>query len=201
MSIKESAAIPAAIAAVASIVVAVISTGAFTQDIRNDVSRLEALPVGTIVASMLNETQFNKTSEGLWVLADGRNVASTTYSEITGRTSAPDLRGYFLRGLDETGTRDPNGKARQVGDPQADAFQLHAHDERSLVLKGDRWQHDATPQGQLGHSTSDNPNSFEYLPSKGPRDTDGSGSVRASTETRPANVAVFYYIKVKETKS
>lgn len=200
MSTKESV-LPAGVAAVASVVVALITTGTLTKDIKADVSRLEALPVGTIVASMLNETQINKTSEGLWVLADGRNVANSPYSEITGKTEAPDLRGHFLRGMDSTALRDPNGKGRQVGDSQTDAFQLHAHDERSLVLKGNKWQHSASNVGQLGHSTTGDPNSFDYLPSKGPRDTDGSGAVRTATETRPTNVSVFFYIKVKAKKS
>jgi hypothetical protein len=200
MKLKESV-MPAVIAAVASIIVAFVSTGALTNELKSDVARLEAIPVGTIVASMLNETQFNKTSEGLWVLADGRNVANTTYSDITGKTLAPDLRGYFLRGLDESGARDPDGKSRNVGSTQDDAVQIHAHDERSLTLKGGYWQHSASPQGQLGHANVNDPASFEYSPSKGPRSIDESGAVRSATETRPANVSVYFYIKVNATKN
>jgi hypothetical protein len=55
-------------------------------------------PVGSIVASMLTEAQFQGVNGTDWVLADGRSVAGTTYAVATGENTVPDLRGQFLRG-------------------------------------------------------------------------------------------------------
>ena len=58
------------------------------------------LMVGSVQQSLLTETQF-KTLLGdqsaNWVLADGRNVANTTYATVTGRQNVPDLRGAYFR--------------------------------------------------------------------------------------------------------
>jgi hypothetical protein len=199
MSAKDSSA-SAAIAAIASVVVALITSGALTRSVRRDVARLEALPVGTVVASMLNETQLNDASEGLWVLADGRNVARTDYSRLTGETQAPDMRGRFLRGMDPTGATDPDGRARHAGYPQSDAMQMHVHDERSLLVMGDHYQHSASPQGVMGHSANNQP-AYESRPSGPPRSVSGADSVRTASETRPANIAVYFYLKVNADKS
>lgn len=199
MSAKQSI-IPAIIAAVSSVIVAVISTGMLTGEIKRDVARLEAIPIGTIIASMLNETEFNDASEGFWVLADGRNIANSEYSKLTKKTNAPDLQGYFLRGMDIGSLRDPDGGTRQVGSSQMDAFQSHAHGERSLSLKGDKWQHSASPEGQLGHSESANKDSYDYLPTREIYEDNASGTIKAGVETRPKNIAVFYYIKIDSRK-
>jgi hypothetical protein len=39
----------------------------------------------------------------------------------------PDLRGYFLRGLDTSGTVDPQGATRDIGDTQDDDIEEHKH--------------------------------------------------------------------------
>jgi len=56
--------------------------------------------VGTIVPSVLNETQFITaagTEATKWRLCDGRSAAGTTYATLTGKTSVPDLRGAYFR--------------------------------------------------------------------------------------------------------
>jgi hypothetical protein len=40
----------------------------------------------------------------------------------------PDERGYFLRGLDTSGTIDPQGATRDIGDTQDDDIEAHKHD-------------------------------------------------------------------------
>jgi hypothetical protein len=40
----------------------------------------------------------------------------------------PDLRGYFLRGLDVSATTDPDGASRDIGDSQAPAVAKHRHE-------------------------------------------------------------------------
>jgi hypothetical protein len=44
----------------------------------------------------------------------------------------PDLRGYFLRGLDPSATIDPDGASREIGDSQDDDVLEHGHDTCDL---------------------------------------------------------------------
>lgn len=95
--------------------------------------------------------------------------------------------GRFLRGIDPAGAIDmPN---RPPGDTQADAFQGHTHSLHGVVSKthGPNNQH---------------PNGYENggygltVASTSGADSDASfGQPRASTETRPANVAVLFCTK------
>lgn len=66
-------------------------------------------PVGTIVA-------YNNSapSDPHWHICDGTN-------------GTPDLRGYFLRGLDTSGSIDPDGGTRSIGSIQASANMAHYH--------------------------------------------------------------------------
>lgn len=92
------------------------------------------LPVGTIVDSMLTESQFqteigNLSAPFLWVLADGRNVAGSTYATVTGNTTIPDLRGIFTRGKNNgrsDGNQNPDGDLA-LGTYTADKLASHTH--------------------------------------------------------------------------
>ena len=59
--------------------------------------------IGSIQQSWLDETQFraalglNSAEDHKWVLCDGRNVAGSEFTKITGLTTVPDLRGSYLR--------------------------------------------------------------------------------------------------------
>lgn len=86
-------------------------------------------PVGMIVSSMLTEAQYQALNGTGWVLADGRNVAGSTYASITGNTVVPDLRGQVLRGKNNSradGQQDPAGEVT-LGTQQTDAMQNHTH--------------------------------------------------------------------------
>lgn len=60
-------------------------------------------PVGMIVASMLTEAQFQSLNGSNWVLAYGQNISGSAYASITGISTAPDLRGRTLAGVDNMG--------------------------------------------------------------------------------------------------
>lgn len=55
------------------------------------------------------------------------DAAGTTRSTTGSYLILPDCRGRVLRGLDPTGTRDPDGAIRNVADYQSDAVQKHNH--------------------------------------------------------------------------
>ncbi|MEO0509298.1 MAG: hypothetical protein AAF065_05520 [Verrucomicrobiota bacterium] len=151
------------------------------------------LPIGTIVASMLPAKDFSELAgddgsfdpvASYWVPADGRLVAGSKYAQKI-KSNIPDLRGIFLRGLNhsEAGSfrnddfADPDN-TRTAGSYQGDAMEKHSH------------KYDGYSRSHRAGGGSDN----ESVPRSGTqKSSTPSGS---STETRPVNAAVYYYIKI-----
>jgi hypothetical protein len=88
------------------------------------------IPVGTIVETMLTEAQFQaEVGNTNWILADGRNVAGSRYTTVTGNSNIPDLRGVFLRSKNNgrsDGNQNPDGDLA-LGTFQADMYASHNH--------------------------------------------------------------------------
>jgi len=57
-----------------------------------------APPVDSLVISILTEEQFQRERRPGGMLADGRGYRGSKYSELTGKSDLPDLRGRFLIG-------------------------------------------------------------------------------------------------------
>lgn len=89
-----------------------------------------ALPLGSIVDSMLTtaqfQAQFGNPSPATWVLADGSDVTGSAYQILTGNTLIPDLRAVFTRGKDNGRGLDPNGDL-PLGTYVNDAVGPHQH--------------------------------------------------------------------------
>lgn len=160
-------------------------------------SSSKELPIGTIVSSMLDFTQFSFTTKNnekspgnlwtsiksKWAPCDGRLVANSKYSILSSAIKAPDLRGVFLRGLnqfdgDEKTIPDPkliNPEKKLVGEYQSDTLQSHNHSYTaslsSTKIRGD------------GGYAPENPSA-------------GTTGNFGGAETRPKNVSIFYYIKI-----
>ncbi|WP_343633942.1 hypothetical protein [Fluviicola sp.] len=168
-----------------------------------NISSNKELPIGTIVISYLNFEQFNaatknneKSPGGIWTSnkskwapCDGRPIPNSKFQTLTSQSQIPDLRGMFLRGLN---TFDPNQPvppvsankadpdARIVGSYQSDELKSHKHTFSYLKPK----QNDS--KGASGnHKVSDT-------------DVTNTGKTNATggAETRPRNIAVYYYIKI-----
>lgn len=131
------------------------------------------LPIGTIIISMLPPGKMYKLTQERWVLADGRKSPGT-YQQVTGKNRIPDLRGMFLRGLKE-------GDGRFPGHYQKDQFKQHTH-------RGYDYKWVSFNKGVALATTNSEP--FYAI-----RDT--ITGPRGGHETRPKNVAVYYYVKVK----
>ena len=139
-------------------------------------------PVGTIIASMLEELQFQAQDDigKDWVLARGQSVSGSAYASITGKANLPDLRGVFLRGSnadlsDSEQQKRGNPDPKKLGDFQSDDFGSHTHS-------------DLAPGGRDGNRS-------------GQQDAwyGGGGSSTGAAggkETRPRNVTVNYFIKI-----
>jgi len=165
------------------------------QSIQSTLSSSDALPVGTILQSLLTEAQYLSTvGNTKWVLADGRDITGSDFHNLTGTATAPDLRAMFLRGHngarnDEFQDTDP---ARALGDPQEDDFASHSHD-----VLGTFWNISIFSTGNIVAGTVGRP------PCNGPYNCTPPDQVipdkaapRGGAETRPNNVAVNYFIKI-----
>jgi len=145
-------------------------------------------------------------SQDSYLLCDGSAVSRTTYSAlfaIIGETygegdnsttfNLPDLRGRFARGVDGGIGNDPDAGSRtalhtggntgdNIGSYQDHEHEGHKHElqlSSSTPPSGD-WIRFASNAGTTGQS-------------RGPFQDEGT-----STETRPINVNVNYYIRYEE---
>ncbi len=152
--------------------------------------------LGTIIASVLNYDELCQSigeqaalnpARSTYAPCDGRSVAGSALAKITQRTTLPDLRGKFLRGLNlmysvgqplpfDASNYGDTQNNRTVGDYQFDEFKSHNH-----VI------------------------TVTYPASQPGRFTNGGGAGNGGTEvtsfsggeeSRPRNIAVYYYIKI-----
>lgn len=162
----------------------------------SDIEKIANLPIGTIISSMLDPKSFpaavgerpgSDPVESKWVLADGRDVTESRYGKLllsndtsSNTVSAPDLRGMFLRGMNagrKDGMQDPD--KRKAGHPQPDALQKHGHATSATALGWDKGEQGYT---QGGYSVPASVTTVE--------------GAKTAKETRPKNVAVYFYIKI-----
>jgi hypothetical protein len=159
----------------------------------------KGLPVGSIITSVLPLDKFLKASgervpydpiTSKWAPADGRDVPSNEYIALTNKSVVPDLRGIFLRGLN---TFDPSYTSvvskdrsdpdlnRSVMSYQVDAFKAHSHDTIQMI----------------GDNNVDGVDSVTKRSGEHHNEARRTGTEGNDTETRPKNVAVYYYIKIR----
>lgn len=164
------------------------------------------VPVGAVVAFMGQATaaQTAALARAGWMICDGTSVSRSMYPELFAvigylysgsgaqgeQFLLPDLRGYFLRGVDGDSGHDPDAgdrtgpdgqKSQDVGSLQKCALQAHQHDY-------DQAQAESTPSdaGVAGVVTVNPVQTKNILP-----DT----VLTSKHETRPVNVYVYYLIK------
>lgn len=177
------------------------------------------LPVGTIISSYLNFQQFGEVTKNneanpdkvniwtakfsKWAPCNGRDVRDSKFGPFSANGMSPDLRGQFMRGLNvldasphpsvpalSDARRDPQAD-RQSGGFQTDAFKAHKHGVRDLG-------HTHSYREPGGGGSSGVPGNPQGLTSA----TTGGGNANiqmdneGGDETRPKNVAVYYYIRV-----
>jgi hypothetical protein len=150
------------------------------------------IPVGSIVASMLTESQFAQEvgdppnfnlGTSKWTLADGKPVPGTRYAALRQNEPVPDLRGIFLRGKNH-GRNDGKGNSQEanLGDFQDDQFEDHVHE---INRGGTEGSHDGEYALPAYHNTGVPREPTNYIVSG-----------KHGNETRPRNVTVNYYIRI-----
>ena len=194
---------------------ATIAAALFVQPVIAQTSGAIAGEVRAFAISEADANSLNGLYSRGWVPADGRSLPKKQFTllfaavgETWGKPQdaasfvIPDLRGVFLRGYNGESVRDPDASTRtssapggtsgnRVGSYQDDAVQLHRHQD-------------------MGHDHALNQNTYNnqhygagpYEISKGPPLRSGTGfarisdptEARTSIESRPKNVAVYYFV-------
>jgi len=115
------------------------------------------------------------------------NLGTEVFNDAA-TVTMPDMRGLFLRGLDTSGSIDPEGATRSIGSNQADAVGPHNHffpnAYPNIAIDG------GTPYGSL---LWDQDRSVTPQPDWVDDDKFINGSIKK--ENRPKNIAVNYIIK------
>ena len=162
--------------------------------------------VGTVEASVLDYDNFIKITndpkvidpqKSTWIPADGRSIEGSKLSKLTNVGNAPDLRGTFLRGLNviysdgqpalDFKKSDPDGANRKPGDSQSDVIKQHNHGFSHVIQVAPNEPNNGGTGG-FSHQSS----GTEHYNNYGAVGVNPDGG----SETRPRNVAVYYYIKI-----
>jgi hypothetical protein len=139
----------------------------------------QMVPVGTIISYGGNANAFPPG----WLPCNGSTFNQDQYPDLytaLGNSNVvPNLGGYFLRGLDTSGTVDPNGAGRTVRSLQQDTFAQHTHNTDTTPW----FWNEAIPGGAyiVGTNTTNGVHTQ-------------TSSATGSSETRPKNAAVLYLI-------
>lgn len=154
-----------------------IINGTTSKSISDSISRIvaDSLPIGTIVHSLLTESQFQEKLSTNWVLFDNRSIAGSLLSTLYGSSTLPDARGAVLRGKDHGLGRNPDGDTA-LGTYQADEYESHSHTIPYIASGG---------SGGTNRDLDPNVNPA----------TMSSGS-SGGNETRMKNITVNIFIKI-----
>ena len=187
----------------------IITSMAFTQDneaqFQSGVAYNTA-PVGSIITSVLSWEDFqtlNPNLAGNYLPCDGRDVpANAKYYDAEKRKIVPDLRGLFIHGVNQM---DPN-KTTKVSDDKKNpedkkAGEFQKQDWKSFYVSSQEaepgnYTHQPVLVPKVGineNSRSTNNFSGHWL---GNNATVMKYKWDDSSEIRPRNMSVYYYIKI-----
>lgn len=171
------------------------------------------LPLGTIIASTLNYQEFIgqifDDKQSSWAPADGRSVANSKYGKKY-KSYVPDVRGQFLRGYNEfyspgapstiINNADPNDRRDFNGySYQSQDIKPHSH-----TIKDPGHEHGILytevvgvgGSGTVAYRPYGHTKDQSILPKAGNNTTGITINNSEGKETRPNNLAVYYYIKI-----
>jgi len=166
-------------------------------------------PRGTVIQMTGMAGQTRPTPAG-YVYANGANVPRTgIYQKLweyygspntgDGATTwtLPDLRGVFLRNLDDGRGLDTG---RVIGSQQAPSVQAHKHVTtagEAAATSSSAWPFGRTASaGRLGFNNPDTDNHWHYTNDGADYDGTLNAAGVITNETRPVNVAVWPFIKL-----
>lgn len=156
----------------------------------------DATPVGTIIM------YYGSIAPGGYIICNGSAFSATKYPRLhalLGKTTTPDMRGYFVRGYGPAGSVDPDAAGRGIGSVQGDAIR---NITGSIISTGEA-VHDwgegpYADAGALYHTTGykhGSVNTTAYDGQLAGIVFDASRVVPTAAENRPKNIALLYCIK------
>lgn len=153
---------------------------------------LAAAPIGTIIPSMVVPVSgYLPNTNSAWKSCEGGSTTESAYVSVVKFSGIPDVRGRFLRGVDMGVGNDLDSASRTkigtnwAGSVQDDMLGSHSHtlSEKAALFDG-------------AYNGAMNNLGTGYYVFNGGHGVNGTTSTGGS-ETRPKNVAVYWYIKVK----
>ncbi len=139
--------------------------------------------VGDIQISLLNPVRFKQLHGTDWVLMDGSSIANTELAAILGVNNAPDARGTFLRMKNHKQSRSKGNADGElnIGEYQKDSLSKdHIH----------RTQYWGTCSGGGGGA-------FSCPHGGSAKSTTTASGPTVRDETRPRNITVNFYVKIR----
>ena len=162
------------------------------------------VPIGTILAygGLVDGNARGRLEGQGWLICDGEELSRDDYSELyeviggsfgdgdnVNTFNLPDLRGRFVRGVDNGAGRDPDANSRgasaeggntgdKVGSAQGDAFKSHEHQ-------------------YTAHGNTNAVEPYNY-PGAGGGNPKKKTEATGGKETRPKNIYVNWIIKAKK---
>jgi len=179
--------------------------------VQKDVQALNLhVPVGTIMAyggDTANMDAANRLREQGWLPCNGISVSREEYQELYNALGSafgsisdttfqvPDMRGLFLRGVDQGSTRDPEAGSRQAPAPNGNAGDKVGSVQEDQ-LKTHKHTVNAAHAGLTGGRSTGDPIAVAgWAKNFAGKEVDAAGGA----ETRPKNIYVNWIIKAKHT--
>ena len=171
-------------------------------------------PVGTVINSLLTETQFVTAYPGdaaNWALCDGRNIAGTRLATILGRDTIWDLRGAYFRmaGTNAANASWQGGSLHAWQDDTTrmprSAFSIGNAGTHTHAVKrgspGNFWdaanqQHNFSMDNELhGTYATNSDNGGTYVQNSGNHSHTINGG---DTETKPKTFPINYFARIND---
>jgi len=163
------------------------------------------LPVGTIISSYLNWDEFQNVTDNnslcidflfhskksFWSPCDGRILDPESKLSLasTNLTKVPDLRGLFLRGFNIMDENESGYGITVVEDGDPDNHRIRGQRQNDDIKKHSH-SYDVNKNDIDGSNSGTSKD-----PAKKHFKTESTG-ISGGEETRPKNMAVYYYIKI-----
>lgn len=167
-----------------------------------------ANPIGTVIASTLTESQFQAIMTNGWVLCAGQSIVGSDLFNLTGQTTAIDLRGRYIRMKDHGAGITPDGDLA-IGATISDQFGQHNHgyaqNPHSHLYNSASIFATAANAGRLATRTgfvATVSNDYDFVDVTQATTSDNAGisfSVSGGAETRPKSLILNYFIRVNKT--
>jgi len=144
-----------------------------------------ACPVGTVIDACVTEDEFQGQLQNpnpeTWILADGRNVAGSTYAQVTGQTTVPNFCGLFRRAKN-------NGRSDGKQNPDGD-LTLGQYTPFTTGTHTHTYQTTDPALGREAPSGSDQGPAFQGNPNQ-------PTSAVGGDQTAPANLTINTFIRI-----